>query len=199
MKRSIHAFAALALTATFAGCSGPTHTVEDPEDYGVVDEGAINWNEIRPTVDEFLGKIARLNAQGWASYIVMTPEPPHKPQVRIHKIMNRTRVRFDVQMLRNNLSNALVEQGIVFLVGDAHDHEAVSGERDYSQSGGTTQNLEGDEDAVGLVIQGEIQDAKIEQGDVTQHDYQFNLRLIDTRKNRVLAVGNKEFRKKMVR
>jgi peptidoglycan-synthase activator LpoB len=199
MKRSIHALAALALTATFVGCSGPTHSDEDPEARGVIDADSINWHEIRPAVDDFMAKLSRLNAQGWASHVVMTPEPPHKPQVRIHNIQNRTRVRFDTQILKNKLSNALVEQGVVFLVSDAHDHQAVSGERDYSQSGGTTQNLEGDEDATGLVIQGEIQDATIDQGDVRQHDFQFNLRLIDTRKNRVLAVSDTEFRKKVTR
>lgn len=199
MKRSIHVFAALALTATFAGCSGPTHSVEDPESYGVIDTDAINWNELRPAVDEMMGEISRLNAQGWPSHVVMTPEPPYKPQLRIHTIQNRTRSRLDVQMYKNKLNNALVKQGIVYLVGDAHDHQAVAGERDYSQSGGTTQNLEGDEDATGLVLQGEIQDSVIDQGDVRQHDFQFNLRLIDTKKNRVLAVSDTEFRKKKVR
>ena len=40
-----------------------------------------------------------------------------------------------------------------------------------------------------------FQDAVIDQGDVRQHDFQFNLRLIDTKKNRVLAVSDTEFRK----
>ncbi|MBL4846746.1 MAG: hypothetical protein JKY65_14585 [Planctomycetes bacterium] len=198
--RSIHALtlAALALM-TLAGCSGPTHSVEDPEAHGVIDADAIGWNELRPAVDEMLSEIARLNAQGWPSQVVMTPEAPHKPQLRIHTIQNRTRSRLDIQMYKNKLNNALVKQGIVYLVSDAHDHQAVSGERDYSDSGGTTQGIDANEDATGLVLQGEISDSIIDQGDVRQHDFQFNLRLIETTKNRVLAVSDTEFRKKKSR
>lgn len=182
-------------TLSLAGCGGATHSVEDPQEYGVIDADAINWNELRPAVDEMMGEIAKINAQGWPSHVVMTPEPPHKPQVRIHTIQNRTRSRLDVQMYKNKLTNMLVKQGIVYVVSDAHDHAAVAAERDYSASGGTTQDLQGDEDATGLVLQGEIQDAVIDQADVRQHDFQFNLRLYDTRKNRVLAVSDTEFRK----
>ena len=185
----------LALT-TLVGCGGPTHRVADPQEYGVVDTDAINWNELRPAVDEMMGEIARLNAQGWPSHVVMTPEAPFKPQLRIHTIQNRTRERLDIQAYKNELMNALVNQGIVYVVGDSRDRAAVGAERDYSDAGNTTQELTGDEDATGLVLQGEIQDFVIDQENARQHDYQFNLRLIDTKKNRILKVTSTKFRKK---
>ena len=198
--RSIHilAGAALALT-TLAGCSGPTHSDEDNEARGVIDADAIGWAELRPAVEEMLGEIARLNAQGWPKQVSLSPDAPHKPLLRIHTIQNRTRARLDIQMYKNKLMSALVKQGVVTLVGDAHDHQAVSSERDYANSGGTTQNLAADEDATGLVLQGEISDAIIDQTAVRQHDFQFNLRLIETSKNVILAVSDKEIRKKKAR
>jgi hypothetical protein len=198
--RSIHVFAAAALVLmTLVGCSGPTHSDEDNEARGVIDADAINWSQLKPAVDEMLGEISRINAQGWPSQVPMTPDAPHRAQLRIHTIQNRTRSRLDVQLYKNMLLNALVKQGIVYVVGDAHDHAAVSGEREYTAKGGTTQDLQADEDTTGLVLQGEISDAVIDQADVKQHDFQFNLRLIETKKNRILAVSNTEFRRKKAR
>ena len=195
MKRTLTA-AVLLSGALLLGCSGPTNTVEDPEDQGLIETDAIGWNELRPAVDDMLKKISEINAEGWPSYVVMTPEPPTKPVLRIHTIQNRTRERLDIQAYKNELMNALVNQGIVYVVGDSRDRAAVGAERDYSDAGNTTQELTGDEDATGLVLQGEIQDFVIDQENARQHDYQFNLRLIDTKKNRILKVTTTKFRKK---
>lgn len=197
MKRIlISTAAAFAFATLSAGCSGPTHTVEDPEGQGVIETDAINWRELRPAVDDMLAELSRLNAQGWPKHVVMTPEPPHKAQVRIHTIQNRTRERLDVVGYKNELLNALTKQGIVYVVGDEHDMSALAAERDYAEnSGNVTQKNDADEDAVGLVIQGEIVDYVIDQENVKQHDYQFNLRLYDTKKNRMLATTSTKFRK----
>ncbi|HBP16819.1 MAG TPA: hypothetical protein DEA08_03360 [Planctomycetes bacterium] len=195
MKRTLTA-AVLLSGALLVGCSGPTNTVEDPEDQGLIETDAIGWNELRPAVDDMLKKISEINAEGWPSHVVMTPETPKKAVLRIHNIQNRTRERLDIQAYKNELMNALVNQGIVYVVGDSRDRAAVGAERDYSDAGNTTQELTGDEDATGLVLQGEIQDFVIDQENARQHDYQFNLRLIDTKKNRVLKVTSTKFRKK---
>ena len=195
MKRTLTA-AVLLSGALLLGCSGPTNTVEDPEDQGLIETDAIGWNELRPAVDDMLKKISEINAEGWPSHVVMPPEPPTKPVLRIHTIQNRTRERLDIQAYKNELMNALVNQGIVYVVGDSRDRAAVGAERDYSDAGNTTQELTGDEDATGLVLQGEIQDFVIDQENARQHDYQFNLRLIDTKKNRILKVTSTKFRKK---
>lgn len=194
MKRTL--IAAVLLSGALVGCSGPTNTVEDPEDQGLIETDAIGWNELRPAVDDMMKKISEINAEGWPSHVVMTPEPPKKPVLRIHNIQNRTRERLDIQAYKNELMNALVNQGIVYVVGDSRDRAAVGAERDYSDAGNTTQELTGDEDATGLVLQGEIQDFVIDQENARQHDYQFNLRLIDTKKNRILKVTSTKFRKK---
>ena len=194
MKRTL--IAAVLLSGALVGCSGPTNTVEDPEDQGLIETDAIGWNELRPAVDDMMKKISEINAEGWPSHVVMTPEPPKKPVLRIHNIQNRTRERLDIQAYKNELMNALVNQGIVYVVGDSRDRAAVGAERDYSDAGNTTQELTGDEDATGLVLQGEIQDFVIDQENARQHDYQFNLRLIDTKKNRILKVTTTKFRKK---
>ncbi|MGE0712018.1 MAG: hypothetical protein AB7N76_31305 [Planctomycetota bacterium] len=200
-KRALRGAGWLAGAALLAavGCSGPTHTVEDPEGHGVIETDAIGWNELRPAVDHMLEEISKLNAQGWPAYLPMTTDEPRKPQLRIHVIQNRTRERLDVQAYKNKLMNALVKQGIVAVVGDSHDTAATHAERDYSDAGHTTQALQGDEDATGLALQGEIEDFVIDQENVRQHDYQFNLRLLDTKKNRVLAVTDTQFRKKKSR
>jgi hypothetical protein len=181
------------------GCGGPTHSVEDPEDHGMIETDGIGWNELRPAVDGMMAEISKLNSQGWPKHVPLTPDAPHKPQLRIHVIENRTRERLDIQAYKNKLMNALVKQGILYVVGDSRDRAAVGAERDYSDSGNTTQDLTGDEDATGLVLQGEIEDFVIDHEDARQHDYQFNLRLIDTKKNRVLAVTDTQFRKKKSR
>lgn len=184
---------ALALLAT--GCA-TTHRQADVEEQGLVETDHVGLNEIRPAVDAMCAKISELNAQGWPDHVRMTPEPPHKPQVRISALKNRTRDHFDVVTLKNELLNAMVEEGVVYVVGDAGDLEAVNQERDYSQAGMTNEELQyGQEDVVALVLRGEITDDVIEQGRTKQHDYIFSLRLIDTVKNRVITTTSTKLRK----
>ena len=185
----------VALPLAIAGCK-TTHRVADVNDQGLIDTDHIGLNEIRPAVDQMCAKISKLNTQGWASHVRITPEPPHRPQVRISSIQNRTREHFDVTTLKNELLNAMVEQEAVYVVGDAGDLAAVNQERDYSQAGMTNETLEyGEEDVVALVLRGEITDDVIDQGDVRQHDYIFSLRLVDTVKNRVIATTSTKMRK----
>ncbi len=184
------------LSLLLAGCSSTTHRVADVSEQGLVETDHIGLNEIRPAVEAMCDKIAQLNARGWGSHVRVTQDPPHKPQVRMSKIQNRTREHFDVVTLKNELLNAMVEQGVVYVVGDAGDLAAVNDERDYSQAGMTNEELAyGEEDVVALVLRGEITDDVIEQGSVKQHDYIFSLRLIDTVKNRVEAVTSTKLRK----
>ncbi len=189
-------FAAAAVVAVLAGCGGPTHRVADVTEQGLIETDHIGLNEIRPAVEQMCNKVSQRNAQGWASHIRMTQDPPYKPQVRISDIQNRTTQHFDVVTLKNELLNAMVEQGVVYVVGDAGDLAAVNDERDYSQAGMTNETIEyGQEDVVALVLRGEITDDIIRQGSVKQHDYIFSLRLVDTVKNRVEIVTSTKMRK----
>jgi hypothetical protein len=178
-----------------AGCT-TTHTRQDINDPGLVETDHVGLYEIRGAVDEMCKKIAKQNAEGWPSYVLMTPEPPHKPQVRITTIHNRTRERFDIQTLKNELENAMNEQGAVWLVANEGALDEVHTERDYSQSGMTNEEIaHGQEDATGLVLYGEITDDVIEQGGTKQHDFMFYLKLYDTRKSRAVLTTKRGFRK----
>lgn len=178
------------------GCAGTTHRREDINDPGLVETDHVGMFEIREAVQEMCKKISKQNAEGWPSYVKMTPEPPHKPQVRITTIHNRTRERFDIQTLKNELENDMNEQGAVWLVASEGALEEVHTERDYTQSGMTNEEIEhGQEDATGLILYGEITDDVIEQGGTRQHDYVFYLKLYDTRKSRVVITTKRGFRK----
>jgi len=182
----------LAPCLLFVSCS-PEHTVEDPEDQGLIETDSIGWRELRPAVDDMLQKISQINARGWPSYVKRTEDG--KPQIRVHAIMNRTRERFDTVALKNKLQKALINQGVVYVVSEFRDTDAVEAERDHAASGATTEGLDAAEDVTGIVLKGEIIDMVIDQKNAKQHDYQFNLKLIDTRKSRVLAITDTEVRK----
>jgi len=181
------------------GC-GTTHTRKDINDPGLVETDHVGIYEIRGAVDEMCQKIAKITAEGWPSYVVTTPDPPHKPQVRITTIHNRTREKFDIQTLKNELENAMNEQGAVWLVASEGALEEVHTERDYTQSGMTNESIEhGQEDATGLILYGEITDDVIDQGDVRQHDFMFYLKLYDTKKSRAVVTTKRGFRKEKER
>ena len=97
--------------------------------------------------------------------------------------------------------NTLVEQEVVYLTVQSDDLEQVHAERDYSDSGLTSEQIEwGNEDAVALVLTGEITGGKPyhdEDNDITQYDFTFSLRLIDTNKSRIVpgCTVQKPFRK----
>lgn len=182
--------------ALLAGCAGATTREEDAAQTGVVATDHIGLAELRPAVEALTTEVARLAAAGWEPHVLLTPEPPHRPVVRIDKVQNRTREHYDVELLRGELTNALVEQGAVYVAGSGQDLRAVHDERAYSQSGATAAEIaDGQEDRVALVVRGEVTDDVIEQGGVRQHDYLFSLRLIDTVKDRVVATTSTKLRK----
>lgn len=180
---------------TVAGCK-TTHREADIEDKGLIKTDHIGLNEIRPAVDEMNQLISDQTREGWPPHVIMTPDAPHRPQVYIDKIQNRTREHFDVVILRNELINAMTKGNNVYVVGDEGDLEAVNEEREYSQAGMTNEEVPmGQEDVSGLILRGEITDDVIEEGDVKQHDYMFYLRLVDTRKRRIIFTTSTRMRK----
>ncbi len=184
------------LSSLLLGCSGTTHRREDINDPGLVEADHVGLFEIREAVQEMCKKISKQNAEGWPSYVETTPEPPRKPQVRITTIHNRTRERFDIQTLKNELENDMNEQGVVWLVANEGALDEVHTEREYTDSGMTNETIEhGQEDATGLILYGEITDDVIEQGDTRQHDFMFYLKLYDTKKSRAVITTKRGFRK----
>jgi PBP1b-binding outer membrane lipoprotein LpoB len=182
------------------GCKGTTHTREDINEPGLVETDHVGVYEMRGATKEMCKKIAKQNAEGWPAYVKLTPDAPHKPQVRITKIHNRTREHFDVNMLKNELENDMNEQGVVWMVASEGALDEVVEEREYTASGMTNETIQhGQEDATGLILYGEIIDDVIEQGNVKQHDFIFYLKLYDTRKSRAVITTKRGFRKKKER
>ncbi len=182
--------------ALLAGCASASTREDDAAETGVVATDHIGLAELRPAVEALAAEVARLAAAGWEPHVLLTPEPPHRPVVRIDKVQNRTREHYDLELLRGELTNALVEQGAVYVAGSGKDMAAVHDERAYSQSGATSAEIaDGQEDRVALVVRGEVTDDVIEQDGVRQHDYVFSLRLVDTVKDRVVATTSTELRK----
>jgi len=186
-----------ALGASALGCKGkPRHRVADSSQQGIIKTDHIGLNEIRPVVAELCAKVSKLNAQGWPGHVLMSPEPPHKPQVRLAKITNKSIQRFDLDTMRSELTDALVEQGALYLAASGDDLEAALEETEYSQSGMTNQELDyASEDVTALVLTCVITDDVLREGEVKQHDYVFSLRLTDTVKRRVVASSKTTIRK----
>ncbi len=194
--RSFAAIAAGSVLLALVGCKGPTHRQVDASEPGLIDVDNIGLNEVRQATEAMLTKVSKLNLEGWANHIILTEDSPKRPQVRIAGVQNRTNEQFDVVMLENELLNALVNQEVVYVVGGASDLAAVNAERDYSQAGMTNEEIPyGQEDRVALVLVGEITEDVIDQRNVRQHDFVFGLRLVDTVKNRVMAVTSTKIRK----
>lgn len=194
----------LAAAVTATGC-GTTQRRADPNDPGLVKADHIGGDEIRAAVLDMSKKISEKNAAGWPAHIAMSSDNPPKPQLRIDDIVNDTRLHVDVMNLKNDLMNMLVEQNVVYVVGyregEGSDAEAVMDERAYANSGMVDANQAaqtpemGGEDATGLLLRGEISHDKIEVDGVEQHDYWFSLRLLDTKKGRVVLTTRTPLRK----
>jgi hypothetical protein len=194
----------LAAALTVAGC-GATHRRADPNDPGLVKANHLGGEEIRAAVNDMAKKIAEKNAAGWPAHIPMSSDNPPKPQLRIADIVNDTRLHVNVMDLKNDLMNMMVEQNVVYVVGYADgpgsDRDDVMKEREYAASGIVDANQAaqtpelGGEDVSGLLLKGEISDDVIEVDGVKQHDYWFSLRLLDTRKGRVVLTTRTALRK----
>lgn len=196
----------LAVTGALAlvGC-GPKHSEADASDRGLTHVDHIGGKEIEEAVRDMAAKIAKKNAEGWPTHIPMSSDARPKPQVRIDDIVNDTTVRVNVQDLKNEMMNMLVEQDVVYVVGyregAGSDADAIMDERAYAASGmvdgdQAAQAPEmGGEDMTGLLLRGEISDDVIVVDGVKQHDYWFSLRLIDTRKGRAVLTTRTKMRR----
>jgi hypothetical protein len=189
----------IAVGGALGGCK-KQDTITDETQSGLVDASHIGGREIETAVKDLAGKISEKNAAGWPEHVKMSSDTPPKPVVRIANVTNRTRTHFDLENLKNEIYNTMMEQNVVYFAAQANDLEAVNQERDYSQSGMTDeahgQRVDyGHEDAVGLVLVGEITDDKIEVDGTTQYDYWFNLRLVDTVKNRPILTTRTKMRR----
>jgi PBP1b-binding outer membrane lipoprotein LpoB len=190
---------ALVSAVAFTGCK-KQDTITDETESGLVDASHIGGREIETAVKDLAGKISEKNGMGWPEHIKMSSDNPPKPVVRIANVVNRTRQHFDLENLKNEIYNVMLERDVVYFAAQANDLESVNQERDYSQSGMTNeaagQRVDyGQEDAVGLVLAGEITDDKIEVDGATQYDYWFNLRLVDTVKNRPILTTRTKMRR----
>lgn len=187
-------FAAAVAAALGLSACGPTHSEGDSSDRGMTNVDHIGGKEIEEAVRDFARKLSEKNAAGWPSHIIMSTDTPPKPQVQISKLVNKTSLHVDTTDLRNELTNMLVEQNVVYVVGDT---EAVMDERGYGnamEAEGAAAEV-GTEDASGLVLVGEITDDVIDDGDTRQHDYWFSLRLTDTLKRRVVLTTRTKMRR----
>lgn len=181
--------AALGLTAC-----GPTHSEGDASDRGMTNVDHIGGKEIEEAVRDFARKVSEKNAAGWPAHIIMSTDTPPKPQIRIANLVNDTRLHVNTEDLKNELTNMLVEQNVVYVVGDT---EAIMDERGYGNAMGNQGAAAemGTEDASGLVLLGEISDDVIDDGSTRQHDYWFSLRLTDTLKSRVVLTTRTKMRR----
>lgn len=179
------------------GCRGkPRHRVADASQQGIIKTDHIGLNDIRPVVADLCAKVSKINAQGWPGHVLMSNDPPYKPQIRLATIKNKSIQRFDLDTLRSELTDAIVEQGAMYLAASGEDLEAALDEADYSQSGMTDQELEmNSEERTALVLTCIITDDVLREGRTKQHDYIFSLRLTDTVKRRVVASSKTTIRK----
>jgi hypothetical protein len=185
--------AAIAATVGLSAC-GPKHSEGDASDRGMTNVDHIGGKEIEEAVRDFARKLSEKNAAGWPPHIIMSNDTPPKPQVVIRNLVNKTSLHVDTTDLKNELTNMLVEQNVVYIVGDT---EAVMDERGYSnavEAEGAAAEV-GTEDASGLVLLGEITDDVIDDGDTRQHDYWFSLRLTDTKKSRIVLTTRTKMRR----
>ena len=183
--------AAVAAVIGVSGC-GPKHSEGDASDRGLTHVDHIGGKEIEEAVRDFARKVSEKNASGWPEHIQLSSDK--KPQIQIKAIENQTRLHVNVDDLKNELTNMLVEQNVVYVVGDT---DAVMDEREYQeamQTQGATQQT-GTEDSTGLSLLGEISDDVIEVDGVKQHDYWFSLRLTDTVKRRIVVTTRTKMRR----
>ena len=181
-----------------AGCAAKKDRRADSKEASVVKAEHIGGDEIELAVKDLCDQLAKKNAKGWPSHIILTEEG--KPQIRVHKLVNKTTERLELEDLRNEIYNALVNQDVVYVVGQKDDVSAVQDEREYS---GAMMGKEVDatkEDTTGFVLQGEITDEYIEgennDGDkVRQHTIWFSLRFVDVQKNRIVVTTRTKLRK----
>jgi hypothetical protein len=189
------------LVAGLVGCKAQSHDA-DATDRGLVSVDHVGGHEIEAAVKDLCQKIADRNAKGWPPHIHM--DSYGKPQITIDLLQNRTREHFDTTNLQAELENQITEQDVCSIVNRSTRHnesagqEAVMDERDYSQSGMTGQDQvveHGQEDASGLVLEGTITDDVMEEDGVKQHDYWFNLKLIDTTKAKDIITTRTKLRR----
>lgn len=198
MKRTLQftGLAAALLVAT--GCGGGKHKRTDATEASVVDTNKVGGDEIEMAVKDLCDKLSKQYAKGWPQHIILTEEG--KPQCRVGKLVNKTSSRFEIEDLRNEIYNALVNQSVVYVVGQKDDVSQVQDERDYS---GAMMGKEVDptkEDTNGFILVGEITDEFIEgennEGDnVRQHTIWFSLRFVDVQKNRIVVTTRTKMRK----
>lgn len=187
---------AVAGALAVVGC-GPRHSEADASDRGMTHVDHVGGKEIEEAVRDMAKKISEKNAKGWDAHIRMSSDTPPKPQLRISDIVNDTSVRVDVQNLKNELTNMLVEQNVCYVINYRERTDAVMDERAYQQATGAAGAVDemGTEDATGLLLEGEISDDVIEIDGTKQHDYWFSLRLVDTVKQRVVLTTRTKMRR----
>jgi hypothetical protein len=181
-----------------AGCGGPKHKRTDATEASVVDTNKVGGDEIEIAVKDLCDKLSKQYAKGWPAHIILTEEG--KPQARVGDLTNKTTSRFEIEDLRNEIYNALVNQSVVYVVGQKDDVSQVQSEREYS---GAMMGKEVDatkEDTNGFILTGEITDEFIEgenaQGEnVRQHTIWFSLRFVDIQKNRIVVTTRTKMRK----
>lgn len=136
---------------------------------------------------DFADAVSGQNARGWPPHVVMSSSMPPRPRARVTDIVNQTRQHADVSALADELTQRLVEQGVLEIaVRHDDDLEAVMDERAYAQAA-EDGSFEG-EDPVALLIRGTITDEVVvdEDGERTTTIIVV-LRLIDTARGSVLT------------
>lgn len=198
MKRSLQMIGLAAGLVALAGCKGGKQSRVDSKESQVVSAGKVQTDDIEIAVRELCDKVSKHYAQGWPAYIIKTDDG--KPQIRVGFIKNKTTTRFEMEMMRGEIYNALVNQGIFYVVGQSDDSATIEDERDYS---GAQMGKEVDptlEDTNGFVLNCEIlsdvDEGETESGDtVRQHTYMFDMRFVDVAKKRIVINHRAKLRK----
>ncbi len=145
---------------------------------------------------DFADAVSGQNARGWPPHVALSSSMPPRPRARVGDLVNRTRQHVDVSALADELTQRLVEQGVLEIAvrGDG-ELEPVMDERAYAQAGAEDGAEDGapggDEDLGALLIQGTITDEVVVDEDdertTRTTDIVVVLRLIDTARGAVIT------------
>lgn len=122
--------------------------------------------------------------RGWPAHMTLTGEPP-VPRLRLGTIRNESRVLLDVDVLKGELTQRLLDGGKVRVATTREEHARIDQERAHQDDEGAAV-MGPDERQVSLLVTGSIYDDLREVDGEQTHTLTVELRLLDVKDMSIL-------------
>lgn len=132
---------------------------------------------------DLAAQITSHSIRGWPAHMTLSGEPP-MPRLRLGTLRNESRTPLDLDVLRGELTQRLLEGGKVSVATTRDEHARVDEERAAVEDEPTVMSTE--ERVVSLLVTGSVRDdLQLVDGDKT-HTMMVELRLLDVRDMSIL-------------